>query len=467
MVGRQNELNALQRIYEQEGFGLAVVLGRRGVGKTTLVSEFVKDRRSLFFVAEEARIEKNLREFSHIVFSGAGISEFSEGQTFQNLGNLFSSLGMILGKEKLVIVIDELPYLVQADPSVLQALKRAIDYELADKNVLLILGGSIEDGMESFFSEKGELFERVSELIRLEAFDYLETAEFFPDYPEEEKALVYGVTGGVPSYLKLFDPEKSVWDNIASLYFTKNGALYNEPLRILRREFRNVMLYHTILDAIGSGAGRMKEIVRLTGYETPVLSPAVKKLSALGILKKDIPLFWEGSRKDAAYVVSDKLLRFHYHVAERNRIGIERGESAQALLMAARPFIGSFMEGVFTEICRQYTISRAKTGKYGFAVSEIGTFRGTDPVKKEGAMIDLVALNEEKTEAIVGACRYKTSGMDAGEIDGCFARAGLLPCRVVRYLLFSKNGYYPSVVRRFRDAEDTELLTLKELYAVL
>ncbi len=82
-------------------------------------------------------------------------------------------------------------------------------------------------------------------------------------------------------------------------------------------------------------------------------------------------------------------------------------------------------------------------------------------------MIDLVALNEEKTEAIVGACRYKTSGMDAGEIDGCFERAELLPCRVVRYLLFSKNGYYPSVVRRFRDAEDTELLTLKELYAVL
>ena len=464
MTGRRKELSVLKRLYEREGFGLAVVYGRRGVGKTTLVSEFCRDKRSLFFVAQEVRIEKNLRELSRIVFSEAGITEFLEGQTFQNLRNLFSSLGPILSGEKTVIVIDDLPYLTESDPSVIPALLGAIDYELSNKNVLLILSGSLEDGMERLFSKKGPLSGRAAEVLKLKPLDYQEAGELFPAYSEEEKALVYGVTGGFPSYLKLFDPKTPVWDNIAGLFFTKCGALYNEPLRLLRREFRNVMLYHTILDAIGSGAGRMKEIAKMTGYETPVLSPAVKKLLALGILKKDIPVFWEGSRKDAAYIVSDNMLRFYYHAVAGNRIGIERGEPAEALVMAARPFAGSFMESVFTEICGQYLLRRAEDGGFSFSVSELGAYRGYDPIKKEAAEIDLVALNEEKTEAVIGSCRYKSSGMDAGEIDACFANAGLLPCKAVKFLMFSKNGYYPSVLRRFRETENVELLTLKELY---
>ena len=464
MIGRRKEFNTLQRIYNKEGFGLAVICGRRGVGKTTMISEFCRDKRTLFFVAEEARIEKNLREFSRIVFSEAGITEFLEGQAFQNLKNLFSSLGPILSGEKPVIVIDDLPYLTQADPSVLPALTGAIEYELSGKNVLLILSGSLEDGMEGIFSEKGPLAGRASELIRFQPFDYLETAEYVPEYSEEDKALVYGVTGGVPAYLRSFDPKISVWDNIGKLFFTKCGALYNEPLRLLRREFRNVMLYHTILYAIGSGAGRMNEIVRLTGYETPVLSPAVKKLLSLGILKKDIPVFWEGSRKDAAYVISDNLLRFYYYAVAGSRIGIERGEPWESLVIGVRPFVSSFMEGVFPEICGQYLLRRTGEGSLSFPVSEIGAYRGYDPARKEAAEIDLVALNEGRTEAVVGTCRYKSSGMDAGEIDACFANAELLKCQIRRYLMFSKNGYYPSVLRRFRETENVELLTLKELY---
>ncbi len=122
------------------------------------------------------------------------------------------------------------------------------------------------------------------------------------------------------------------------------------------------------------------------------------------------------------------------------------------------------MEGVFNEICRQFILRRSKAGELGFLVDETGSYKGYDPNKREEANLDLVALNEDKTEALAVKCRYKSSGMDLAELEACLYNAAFLPCRVKKHLLFSKSGFYPGAARKYRDQENVLLFTLKDLY---
>ena len=172
-IGRDRELAALQKFYDKPGIGLTVIYGRRRIGKSTLINEFVKGKRTIFYTATKVGKNRNLELFSKQVtdLMMPGVN----GITFNTTEAVFDFIGANAGNDKLIIAIDELPYWAEKDEALLSVLQKYIDTDWNGKNIKIILCGSALSFMESkVLSEKSPLFGRRDSQIKLEAFDYLD-----------------------------------------------------------------------------------------------------------------------------------------------------------------------------------------------------------------------------------------------------------------------------------------------------
>ena len=223
-VGRERELKALKDVYDKNGFGMTIIYGRRRVGKSTLIKEFIKGKKVIFYTATKVGAERNLELFSKQVLDV--LDPDMSSASFSSLESLFDI--------KTIIVIDELPYWAEKDESLLSVLQKYIDTQWGLKNMMLILCGSALSFMEKkVLSEKSPIFGRRDSQIKLEAFNYRDSALFVPEYSAEDKAICFGVTGGVAKNLSLFDAGKSLDENIIRLFFNTDGYLFDETRNLL------------------------------------------------------------------------------------------------------------------------------------------------------------------------------------------------------------------------------------------
>ena len=255
-IGREKELKSLNKLYEKSGFCMTVLYGRRRIGKSTLIAKFLEGKKAVFYTATRVGKERNLELFAEQVLEVLE-PEFS-GVSFRSLEAVFDFISVKLTGERIVLVIDELPYWAEKDEALLSVLQKYIDTSWTGKNLFIILCGSSLSFMEDkILSEKSPLFGRRDSQIKLDAFDYLESALFVPDYSLEEKAICYGVTGGVAKYLSLFDSTESLDYNIKRLFFAADGYLYDETRNLLTQEFSDITLVNNIIEQIASGENKV------------------------------------------------------------------------------------------------------------------------------------------------------------------------------------------------------------------
>jgi AAA+ ATPase superfamily predicted ATPase len=463
LAGRGKEQAILKAAYDTEGFCLLGVYGRRRAGKTALLSQFCREKKNIYLTAREVKLERNMAIFGRLLSQEPGLNALGLDISLKDLRSLFSYLAMAAAKERLVVVIDEFQYLSEAEPGFVKEFIRGVEYELADKNILLIVCGDTFDCMKELL--EGEISVEQRAGICLKPLGYREAARLTPGYSNEEKLLVYAVTGGVPGYISLFDTGRSALDNISALFFRAEGYLYEEAKNILRRMYRNVGLYNTLLEVIGKGAVRMNAISKGSGYDTPVISPAVKKLIANGMIEKNLPLLNETSKRDAEYLISDAMLRFYYTFVSDALTEIEAGEGERYFEEKVKPGLTGFLGEAFEDIAGQYILIRSKNGGFEERLVKSGRWRSTD-ANKQSEKIDVVSVNENKTAAVIGECLYKNSSMETELVDKCIETGEKLGCRIIKYLMFSKSGYYPSSIRKYKNDERVELLTLRDLYSL-
>lgn len=254
-IGRKNELKSLETAYSKNSFQMCIVYGRRRIGKTTLINKFIREKEHIAFTAIKGSAERNIELFGEVVvdYFMPGIN----GVRFTDIKDILNFITNNIGDKKLVLVIDELPYLAEADKEFLSLLQVEIDKNWLNKNIFLILSGSSISFMEQeVLSSKSSIYGRRTMQIDLKPFNYLETALFVPDYSCEEKAICYGITGGVAKYISMFDSDKSLDDNIADLYFNPSGFMYEEPRNLLVQEFRNAPVYDDVVSAIEIDNGK-------------------------------------------------------------------------------------------------------------------------------------------------------------------------------------------------------------------
>ena len=285
MTCLSEELDAMQSLYDKDGFGMMVIYGRRRIGKSTLINEFIKNKNAIFYTATKVGQNRNLELFAKQVISV--LDPDFESASFPSTEDIFNFITKKLPDKKIVLVIDELPYWAEKDDSLLSILQKYIDTEWQNKNLFIILCGSALSFMEKkVLSEKSPLFGRRDSQIKLEAFNYKDSALFVPDYSFEEKAICYGITGGVAKYLSMIDKTKTLDENIKHLFFHTDGYLYDETRNLLTQEFMDIALVNNIIEQIASGQNTINLISEKVKEKASTVLYSIDKLMEVGLIEK-------------------------------------------------------------------------------------------------------------------------------------------------------------------------------------
>jgi len=435
-IGREKELNALNKMYAKDSFQMAVVYGRRRIGKTSLLNEFIKNKTALYFPAEEVNELLNLEKFSKILGNAMGIENFPRAE---NWNDFFSIIDDYFKEQRLVLIIDEYPYVATANKSLNSILQHIIDYKYKNSNIFLILCGSSMSFMENqVLGEKSPLFGRRTGQLKINPLDYYDAAQFYPNATSEEKIKYYATVGGTPYYLSLIDPKRSFEENIKDFYFEISGYLFNEGTLLMKQEFREPANYNAVLQAISSGAVTLNEIVQFTHLETNLISKYLMTLQELNYIERVIPF---GSNplkgKKSQYHITENFIAFWYRYVFSVRSEIERGNGDIYCSLALNG-LSEFVGPVFEEITRQYLRRVNATEKLPFVAKSFGKWWGKD---NQGSPqeIDIILESMNSKELIIGECKWKSTFKVNEAVNTLKTRTEIFNNYKTHLYLFSKT----------------------------
>lgn len=462
--GRENELEELNKLYNKDGFKFVVVYGRRRVGKSSLIQKFIDEDKkpNISFMALEQNDKHNLDSFSEVVIKKYSAAK-SYLSSFSSWDKAFDYIIEQAGKEKLVIFIDEYPYIAGSNASISSVLQKYIDGAFKSTNITLILCGSSMSFMETqVLGHKSPLYGRRDMQFKIEPFDYLDSAKFFDAWSNEDKAIAYAVTGGIPQYLNKLKAYENIADGIKNEFLKKNGSLYEEPRNLLMQELREPAVYNSIIRAIASGATKPNEISLKVGEESKKVSKYILTLISLHLVKKESPIF-NTQERSGIYSVSDNMFRFWYKFVMDNNVNIESGMYDYVYEKKIFPDLSDYMGHIFEDICIQFFRRQNTNMKLPFVFDEIGRWWGNNPVKKCQEEIDIIAAS--KDSAIFGECKWKQSvGMEV--LENLKRKASLFKQFDKKYYyLFAKGSFTQALQNETRKDDTVKLITLKDIYS--
>ena len=282
-IGRTAEMSELNRLYGTGSFEMPVIYGRRRVGKTRLITEFIQGKKAIYFQARRTNAEANLHGFSQAILAG---SVGAAGVSFRSFDEAFDALATMARTERLIVVIDEYPYLAQSNPEISSLLQDKIDHLYKETKLMLILCGSSLSFMEEqVLGYESPLYGRRTAQFKIMPLDFTTTLGLWHSMGREDAAVCYGMTGGIPAYIEKVDPAAPLKDNIKRLFLTPTGYLFEEPSNLLLQECRNPEQYDAIVQAIAQGRSRISEIASSTGIPASNVKSYVDKLASLGIVE--------------------------------------------------------------------------------------------------------------------------------------------------------------------------------------
>lgn len=428
-VNRSKELQLLNDEYLVDKFSFTVLYGRRRVGKTTLLKEFIKNKPSIYFLVTLENFNIVLKRLQNIVAEFLE-DDFLKKLELKDIKQLFEYLVQKEYDQKLIIIIDEFQYLTKLDNSIPSQFQYIVDELLKNKNIHLVLCGSIISMMyEQTLSYTSPLYGRRTSSIKLEAIEFEYLKEFFPNKTNKELIELYSILDGVPKYLEMFKDTGDIFKNIEKNILNTNEYLYNEPQFILQNEVNEPITYFSILEIIANGEHKIGNIAGKLGKNVQNITSFISKLIELDIIYKDIPVTETNplKSKKGLYFIKDYFFRFWFTYVLPYKSHLEMGNTKYVLKKIKENFHG-FVAPVYENLAVTYMLKNydlLKCGRWWNKNEEI----------------DVIGIGEDFL--IVAECKYsnKKVGTDilqdlqrkAKEIDSDFP--------VKHYILFSKSGF--------------------------
>lgn len=457
-IGREDERNALNKLYKSDKFEFAVIYGRRRIGKTALISEFVQDKDSIFFTGVETNEKQNLDNFSKCIMEyNTGIVADSSFSSFQSALEYVFELAK---SKRIVLVIDEYPYVARASKSLASTLQLIIDKNKDNSKLFLILCGSSMSYMEDHvLAYKAPLYGRRTAQFKIKPFGFFEACRYFTNLSKEDKALAYGIVGGTPQYLMQIDDKLSIEDNIKNTLLNPVSSIFEEPNNLLKQEVREPAIYNAVITAIAAGSSKMNEIANKIGEDTSVCAMYIKNLITLGIVKKEMPYGEKTSRK-TIYSIEDNMFRFWYRFVPENISVISRGAADLAYSRIA-PHLSSYMGSVFEEICNQYLWQLLLDGKCAVNFSDIGRWWGTNPKTKFQEEIDMIGA--DKDAALFAECKWTNEKADIGVLETLVERSSMFNYKQKHFYIFAKTGFTKGCIDKAAKMGNAWLVSYDEM----
>ena len=431
-IGRKKELNELNFRFNNSKKEFGVIYGRRRIGKSTLINEFLKDKPNIFFQAKKDSIYGNLRSFSYEIDK---LLDLPKSFVFSSMEEAFDSLIEYAKGKRFVIAIDEYPYIVNQDASFPSILQEAIDR--APENLFFLISGS-DVGML-----KNELEDHNSPLYKRRTFEmnvtklkYSESLEYLKNVDNETKIKYLSFTSTYPYYLSAMDFDIPFEENIKRLLFNEYGTFFTLPDQLLSNSLNTQDVYNAILYAVSKRKRSNKEIAEYIHEDEAKVSKYIKTLLQSELLDKRET--YNGNKKTVYYEIGDPMLRFWYMFIFNNMEKIRM--NGEFVYNNLQEDIKQFICYGFEEVARLYMDELNSKGLLGNIFAPFKPYKVEKSILNRSIEIDGLSNDDEKL--IVMECKYRKEKFTLSMLKHLEESASVFPSKYNRvYYLFSKNGF--------------------------
>jgi len=462
-VGRKREIASLEKQYQKESFQFAVIYGRRRVGKTTLINEFCRGKKSIYFVSLESTAKENLGILSFQILTA--LAPDAPRNPFSSYFDAFEYVFNYAKKERVIFAIDEYPYLAESDRAVSSILQAAIDKSQNDSKLFLILCGSSMSFMENqVLGYKSPLYGRRTSQYKILPFEYFECANMLSGFNTTDKITLYGITGGVPDYVSRIDNNLSLRENMKDLFFDPSGRLFEEPSNLLKQELRSPQTYNGIITAVAAGSSRLNEIATKAGIESSQCSNMLDTLIKLGLIRKESPVTEQNSKR-TIYMLEDQMFRFWYSfvMPDISRITAGLGDMVCDGILGMR--LNTHLGYTFEECSKQYMWHELSLNVLPVSFRKIGRWWGTNRKERREEEIDFIAYSNES--AIFGECKWRNEKTGTDTLENIMKKSELLEQFTDKYFfIFSKSGCTDPLVNRVSLLPNVRLISLADMFKI-
>ncbi len=433
-IDRENELGILNEKYKSGSAEFVVIYGRRRIGKSELILRFMEGKKGIYLLSIEGPKQQQLASFSSVLaafFSDAVL----EKNPLSSWDAFFAYLAERLNgqKEKLIVAIDEFPYLVSEDRSLPSLLQSYWDTKLKNLNIMLILSGSSIGMMETeVLGGRSPLYGRRTGQLLLKPLAFSSILKFVGN--AESAVYAYAVFGGTPAYIIGYDRSKSIFENIRKLVLRQDSFMYKDVEFLLREELREPRYYFAILSSIAKGNTKLASIINSTGIKRNIASKYLAVLEDMLLVERRTPVTEDPLRsRNGIYVIADNFFRFWFRYVFPYKNEIERGD-AEAPLSEIKVSINEYVSKTFEDICRA-AVQKIR----GFEHAHVGSWWYKD------IEIDIVAIDKEGKKILFGEAEWRNRKMDVSDYTKLkektkYVQHGLSNFKCY-YALFSRKGF--------------------------
>ncbi len=328
---------------------------------------------------------------------------------FDNWAELWDAAAAILGEQRHILILDELPYAAEFDPSTLSALQHAWDAHFQRSNLVIVLCGSQVKVMESLQTHQSPLFGRLTGQWYLDPLPFSALRDFFPDWSAEERVAAYAIVGGVPAYLNWLDSELRLVDNIQKIILSGGSMFLAEPAFLLYDEVREPQSYLATLKAIGLGNHTLSDISNYALIPTSHLSAYLQRLQDLKLVERRLPAGTQPAKRRSSrlgrYHLTDPYFRFYFRFIApfHEYLPFDTERVLERIRLELRGFVGAT---AFEDLARQWVIERGAAGELPLRPAITGAHWSRK------VQIDVVAIDWEHRQVLVGECKWGEAKVD-------------------------------------------------------
>ncbi len=442
---RKQELKFLEEKWNDPNPQFIVLWGKRRVGKTELVKQFMTNKPHLYFLSESTNEHEQLKRFSLAIgelfneplLKTRGFAEWEESFSYIKEKGL-----------KFVLTIDEFPYLIESNRSILSIFQKAWDEYWSKSNIYLILLGSSIAMMENeVLGYNSPLYGRRTGQWKVEPMTFEAISQFRNSKPFEDKLMHYAIAGGIPAYWKYFSANKDIFLNIQDHVLKKGEVLYEEVEFLLREELREPRYYFALLQAIAQGKRKLSEIVNATGINTSVANKYLSVLADLHIIKKELPITEEKpfKSKKGLYLISDQFFNFWFKYVFPRKSELEIGNSKLVLDDIIEKF-PQYLSFIYENIAQELIL---KHSDQFFNFSNIGKWWDKNDE------IDVVGFNSHLDQILFVEVKWTSKPIGIDLLKDLKEKASKViwgtPNRKEYFCLFSKQGFTDAMLKKAKE----------------
>lgn len=454
--GRVKEQNKLQKMLSKKQQQLALVYGRRRVGKSELIKQCLRDSslKSIYYECKQTTEMNNVESLAELLAEAFNFPPLA----FKNIEEVLNFFFKQAQHMPLILVLDEYPYLREAVKGMDSILQGLVDKYQESSQLKLIICGSYVDIMKSLLLVQNPLYGRVSLTIDLKPMNYRDSALFYSSFNDEDKVRLYSVFGGIPYYNRLIDAEKTVKENIIDLIASPGARLETEIGLYLRSELAKITNANEVFETLAKGFFRYSDILAQSHISSgPTLIDVLERLMKMELVSKIAPINDEKNKKKTGYYISDNLSLFYYKYIFRymSQMNVMQPEVFFERYIE-QDFETDYVPHIFEDVCRQYLVEKNQQGLLEEPFEKIGRYYYDDSVNKTNGEFDIVTYDAKGYAFYEAKFRKKpvTQQMIQEEIEQV-QRSNML---CYKYGFFSRSGFKNIKLK------GVELIGLEELY---